>query len=172
VGTPVHELTNAIEDVDSFRSNAARRLRLAAEGSSKGLRHIALEQALREMLLPSDRSVAAVEWAVQTTISRSGQVSIDRLAHACGLSKRQLERQYLDTVGLTPKIFARTIRFQRALHGLRRGEPAASVATACGFADQSHLAREFRRFAGAAARDVNLAHVVFVQDGHAGGIAD
>jgi AraC-like DNA-binding protein len=169
LGAPVHNLTNSIEDVDSVRPNAARRLRLAVEQLP---RFAALERTLREDLLPRNRSTAAVEWAVSTTVNCSGRVSIDRLAHSCGVSGRQLERQYLDAVGLTPKIFARTIRFQRALQALRCGRSAASVATACGFADQSHLAREFRRFAGAAAREVNLAHVVFVQDSRDVAIAD
>jgi AraC-like DNA-binding protein len=158
-GVPLHELTDAIECVDSVRPAAARQLRPALE------RDIAsLERALRATFITAHRP-GAVERAVKVTVARAGQVSIDRLAQMCGVSGRQLERQYLDTVGLTPKSFARTVRFHRALQGLRRGKPAASVATACGFADQSHLAREFRRFAGASTREVDLTHVVFVQDG-------
>ena len=162
-GLPLHELTDTIECIENVRPVAARRLRSVLE--SDGTRDVAsLERALRETFVTAARPTA-VERAVKVTLARAGQVSIDRLAQVSGVGGRQLERQYLDAVGLSPKTFARTVRFQRALQGLRRGNSAASVATACGFADQSHLAREFRRFAGTAAREVNLSHVVFVQDG-------
>jgi AraC-like DNA-binding protein len=37
---------------------------------------------------------------------------------------------------------------QRAVELLKRGRPAADVAAACGFCDQSHMSRTFRRFLG------------------------
>jgi AraC-like DNA-binding protein len=169
LAAPLHQLTDAIECADSVRSKAARALRSAIEESTN---IHAIEQALRATLLNTHRSSASVEWAVRTTLARAGRVSIDALAHGCGVSGRQLERQYLEEVGLAPKAFARTVRFQHALRQLRAGCPAATVAMACGFADQSHLAREFRRFAGAALKHVNLTDVVFVQDVPPAPIAD
>ena len=87
----------------------------------------------------------------------------DALAASAGLGVRQLERQFLDAVGLSPKRFAKTARFQRTLQLLRDGQSPADVASLCGFADQAHLAREFRSVAGTSAREVNLAGVAFLQ---------
>jgi AraC-like DNA-binding protein len=162
---PLHELTNRVHAVDDFIGVVARRLRGAIGHCRVSRQRVRrLEDVFRATFRPSLRSSSAIDHAVRMTFDRGGRVTIDALARACGLSARQLERQYLDAVGLTPKTLARTVRFQRALRHLQRGEPAAGVAVACGFADQPHLAREFRRFAGAAARDVNLAHVAFLQD--------
>jgi AraC-like DNA-binding protein len=55
-------------------------------------------------------------------------------------------------VGLTPKVYGRVRRFQRALDSaaLARERGWCGVALASGFCDQPHLNREFRAFAGLA----------------------
>ncbi len=173
LAAPVHEITDRIHSVDDVRRGTSRRFQdVVREGLTWRQRIGRIERVLRATLRTELRSPRSIECAVGLTLARKGHLTIDALADACGIGVRQLERQYLDVVGLTPKVFARTVRFQRALHGLRLRAPAASVAAACGFADQPHLAREFRRFAGTAARDVNLANVAFLQDGVAPAVAD
>lgn len=50
---------------------------------------------------------------------------------------------------MTPKTLARMVRFNRALELSRQGDDNwAGIAADCGYADQAHLAREFRDFAG------------------------
>jgi AraC-like DNA-binding protein len=82
---------------------------------------------------------------------RCGQVSVNALATATGLTQRHLERRFLDTVGVSPKRLARLARFQRALRLLnRRDMPRGGTETAavCGYADQAHFIRDFRSLAG------------------------
>ena len=77
--------------------------------------------------------------------------SIDLLATYSGLSRRQLERRFLSTTGLTPKTLHRIFRFQRTLR-LRAASPHApwaALAADAGYYDQSHLIADFRQFAGA-----------------------
>lgn len=63
------------------------------------------------------------------------------------LSERHFRRRFRERVGIAPKLLARIQRFQQALR--RAGlKPLASVAAECGYADQSHLVRDFRQFAG------------------------
>jgi len=100
--------------------------------------------------------------AVRAAMASGGDMDVDALARLAGLGVRQLERQFLEDVGLSPKGFLRTARFQRALGLLRDGCPPADVAALCGFSDQPHLAREFRAFAGVPAREVSLADVPFL----------
>jgi AraC-like DNA-binding protein len=50
--------------------------------------------------------------------------------------------------GVTPRELRSRTRFQAAARELRTSATAiVDVAASCGFADQSHLTREFRRFA-------------------------
>jgi transcriptional regulator GlxA family with amidase domain len=48
-------------------------------------------------------------------LDRKGAVRVGEIADHARLSMRQYERRFLEEVGLTPKTFARTTRFQRAL---------------------------------------------------------
>lgn len=60
-------------------------------------------------------------------------------------------RRFREQIGLTPKAYANIVRFNRALE-LARGPKAtwAEIALDCGYYDQSHLVRDFQRFAGRA----------------------
>jgi AraC-like DNA-binding protein len=166
LGLPLHEITGRIEDAGAVCGAAASRLRAAIEQSrNRDERFHWAEASIRATLRRVVGSSDAISLAVRAIERRAGMLTVDMVARACGLGPRQLERRFLDDVGVTPKAMARIVRFQRALRELRSGLPPADVAAACGFADQPHLAREFRRFAGLPARAVDLAHVAFLQDG-------
>jgi len=65
-----------------------------------------------------------------------------------GPGRPQLERLFRERVGVTPKVYARLLRFEASLSLARRGARWAEVAAGAGFADQSHLVREYRALAG------------------------
>jgi transcriptional regulator GlxA family with amidase domain len=93
-----------------------------------------------------------------------GRIRIGELAERVYLSRRRLSTLFAAELGITPKEAARTMRFTHAVTrigemvrggGTAPGGPArartldlARVAAECGYADQSHLDREFRAFAG------------------------
>lgn len=90
-----------------------------------------------------------VDEAVRLIERRHGRIAIGEFSAHVNWSPRQLERQFLRRIGIAPKELARTVRFQALLHRAR-GSPAdwASLAVDCGFFDQAHMIREFRRFSG------------------------
>ena len=51
---------------------------------------------------------------------------------------------------MPPKLLGRVLRFSHVMQRLARGdaESWADLAARCGYADQAHLTREFREFAG------------------------
>jgi transcriptional regulator GlxA family with amidase domain len=78
-----------------------------------------------------------------------GTARVADVARAVGWSERHLAARFRTEIGLTPKAAARVIRFDRA----RRMIPGCSgavVAATCGYADQSHLVRDFVEFTGLA----------------------
>jgi AraC-like DNA-binding protein len=77
----------------------------------------------------------------------SGQ-SVGSVAAEVGWSDRHLTNRFRAEVGLRPKETARVARFDRARRALHPGTLIGDVAAAHGYADQSHLVREFRALAG------------------------
>jgi AraC-like DNA-binding protein len=90
------------------------------------------------------------------TIDRyKGAVSMQRIALELGTTLRKIERKFHDHIGLSPKIFAATRRF---CHGMKllttaNTSSGAEVALHCGYSDQAHFIREFRRYAGRTPRN-------------------
>ena len=76
------------------------------------------------------------------------QVSLASLSSVARLSRFELVRRFREQTGLTPHAFQTNLRIDRARRMLTAGEPIATVAAACGFADQPHLTRTFRRAVG------------------------
>ena len=77
--------------------------------------------------------------------------SVTELASTACLGKKQFERLFNELVGANPKEYARIVRFQKSLKLLQHGSEdtsLAQLACQCGYADQSHFIREFRRFSG------------------------
>lgn len=71
------------------------------------------------------------------------QISLQELAALCGLSRFQLIRHFRQVTGLTPHAYQVDRRINHGRELLKRGLPAAEVAYATGFSDQSHFQRAF-----------------------------
>lgn len=96
---------------------------------------------------PPDREMSRAVRALEVNGSRT---SVDEIARETGLGRRQFERRFRASVGLSPRTFARIARLQQALGAVRAGQSLADAAAACGYCDQAHMARDFRLLAGAA----------------------
>lgn len=86
---------------------------------------------------------------------KEGQVSIKNMADVACLSVKQLERKFSALVGLNPKQFLRTIRFQNVLKIKREKSflDNTSVAMVCGYFDQSHFIHDFKTITGLTPRN-------------------
>jgi len=74
--------------------------------------------------------------------------SIGEIGAQRGISRFQLIRAFKQTFGLTPEDFRRQLRVERARALLAGQRQLSEVAFCAGFADQSHMTREFRRLVG------------------------
>ena len=72
------------------------------------------------------------------------------LANGAGLSPFHLERLYVRYTGLTPRQQQTLARLRQVRTLLGEGVGLSEAAAACGFADQSHLNRVFKRLMGVA----------------------
>lgn len=111
------------------------------------------QQLVEEFLLRQLFTTATrprFEAAVKEIIRSRGQTRVHEVAAGVGCSSRQLEREFRVGVGLSPKAFARIIRFQNLLRLVGEGalREWTSLALEGGYADQPHMVREYREFAG------------------------
>ncbi|HEX4732165.1 MAG TPA: helix-turn-helix domain-containing protein, partial [Solirubrobacterales bacterium] len=159
-GVPAGELARmSLEGEDVLGRTAPRlRERLAeASGWDERFAIFAAEMALGRAEAPppgnlrGPRPEVVEAWSI--LIATRGRIRIGDLAERVFLSRRRLSTLFAAELGITPKEAARTMRFTHAIsrigQGVRGGAlDLAATAAECGFADQSHLDREFRAFAG------------------------
>jgi AraC-like DNA-binding protein len=147
LAAPLHELTDRTTPLVDIWNGAARRLEQAlGDARTDAERVRKAEQFLLDRLRP--RVDQAIEVQVQLILRARGQVRIGPLARRMGVSPRQVERRFRDTVGVGPKALSRVVRFQEVLRRLSGDEAWVAVALDCGYYDQAHLIRDFRQFVG------------------------
>jgi AraC-like DNA-binding protein len=150
VGSPMHELANRSIDLEHLLPGARELTERLRDTESWGARFDLLETFLARRLALSAAPSPEVEWSWERLVSTRGSMRIGELAIETGWSPRRLIARFREQIGLSPKAAARVIRFDRAAATLRSGGTVslASLAYECGYADQSHLNREFRELAG------------------------
>lgn len=79
-----------------------------------------------------------------------GNVRIHTLADELHYSERHISRIFQDSMGITPKTFARIVRFQNVIDSILR-QPMLSLCdyiSELGYSDQAHFQREFKQYTG------------------------
>jgi AraC-like DNA-binding protein len=163
---PPGELARTHVDLETLWGQAARELRemLCAADSPARRFHI-LEAALFARLNRPIKRHAAVPTAVDAL--RRG-TAVHDVVDQVGLSHRRFIEVFSAEVGITPKLFGRIQRFQRASE-LARGQASpdwSEVAADCGYFDQSHLIRDFMAFCGVSPAEFLRHSLPLVKENH------
>ncbi|HWA35448.1 MAG TPA: AraC family transcriptional regulator [Cyclobacteriaceae bacterium] len=88
-------------------------------------------------------------WAVNRILSAHGDIRIKALAQESAMSEKQLERKFLQHVGVTPKTLSSIARFCEAKRRLERSNlPLEGLAWDLGYTDHAHFTKSFKLFAG------------------------
>ena len=111
---------------------------------------IALSEAF---LAPRLSTIPALALRVRDLAERMAvDRALLRVEDACtavGLDKRALQRCFRTYVGVSPKWVMQRARLHEAAEQLKRAPRSlAALATALGYADQAHFARDFKRLSG------------------------
>ncbi|MEP7285909.1 MAG: helix-turn-helix transcriptional regulator [Chloroflexota bacterium] len=93
--------------------------------------------------LPSMRTIG------QLIYTRRGQLTMTELAAQCTLSSSQFERRFKHFTSLTPKAYARLVRFESIRNALLLNPSSnlAGLAQEYGYTDQAHFNHDFKAFA-------------------------
>jgi len=124
-----------------------------------------VDQLLLDHVARIQPRMTRVDAAVLAIDAGDPSMSIANLASEYGKGRRQFERDFLRAVGIPAKQYAVIARFHRAARRLSHRRPGelAAIAADAGYADQSHMVRDFQRLAGAAP-SAWKADVAIVQD--------
>lgn len=147
---PMHELVDYSCNSEDFWGREIRettdRLREAADFNE--MKNIVENMLLR--CLGKTKPIDPVDEALNVLLKAGGNLPIEYLAKESFLSLKQFERKCKERVGLSPKIFARIIRFSKA-YRMREANSSISwtaIAHAAGYFDQMHMIRDFKVFTG------------------------
>lgn len=159
-GAPAAVLAGDVVDLRALLgARAARLLERLAEAPTWAARFALLDGALTRLAAVGDdrgdEPAPEVGRAWDLLIASGGTTRVEELARDVGWSRRHLANRFTAELGVGPKTAARVIRFERACDLLRspRRPALADVAATCGYADQPHLARDFRDLAGLTATE-------------------
>jgi AraC-like DNA-binding protein len=151
LGVPASELADAHVDLEVLWGRTAAELReRLCTAATPERRFAVLEEVLLGRLRQSTARHGAIPVALDAFEQPDAVVKVCDLARRIGLSQRRFIQLFTTEVGLTPKLYGRVRRFQRARELVREAtEPDwAAIALECGFFDQSHLIRDLGEFSG------------------------
>jgi AraC-like DNA-binding protein len=157
LGLPMCELARRVVALDDVLG-APRAARLAErlhDAPDWRARFALLDAFLLARLAAAPPVAAELEQAWARLNATGGAIAISQLASEVGWSRRHLAARFQTEAGLSPKAVARILRFARVTGTLRAqgGRGLAEIAYAAGYADQAHLNRDFRAFAGTTPTD-------------------
>lgn len=109
-----------------------------------------LGAALTANLSERTQQHPAVEFALRQLHGAAELATIEDLSRGAGISSRRLARLFSIEVGLTPKLYARVLRFGRVLQAAHGNTHVdwQDIAFRCGYFDQAHFIRDFKAFCG------------------------
>ncbi|HET9204890.1 MAG TPA: helix-turn-helix domain-containing protein [Burkholderiaceae bacterium] len=150
-GGALPALRNRTELLEDLWGPSARELRerlLAAASPQHALQ--VLNEHLLQRLRDAPPPDPLVAFAVAAFHRDPARARVEPVQRQSGCTPAQFIRRFEQAVGLTPKRYARVLRFGVLLPSLVRCGPRdwAQIAAGAGYFDQSHLIREFRQLAG------------------------
>jgi AraC-like DNA-binding protein len=138
----------AFEDVWGRRASTLReRMREAGDVGSK---FDLLENEFLRRLSGRQPEIQPAAVSLALSALQGGQVTIQEISRQTGLSARRLSEVFREQIGVSPKLYQRILRFQRAVQQMHLGTDVRwmELALECGYYDQSHFVNDFREFSG------------------------
>lgn len=150
----VHHFNNSLISLDNIWGKPGLELEEKIIESSYNIAEtiLIMENFLRDILKDRRQRGAdkVTHSAVQSILKTQEETDVYELAQKMDISTRYLHQCFSDHVGVNPKLFSKLVRFHNSVKLVeqKRKESLTSVAYECGYFDQSHFIRDFKRFSG------------------------
>ena len=119
-----------------------------------------LEDYVQSLLPIAKGRLSVIDEAVELMDNHKGSVSVEDVASQLKISKRYMEKKFLEKVGVSPKFYARIKRFVSLSKEVayNKNFDWQDIVFEYGFHDQSHLVKEFMEFNKMNPSDYHLKH--------------
>jgi AraC-like DNA-binding protein len=143
---PGRVIVNEHYEADVVLGGAVAHLRSRLEEAKSFAERIQIADTYLGARIPRVDDESSVDAAVQEMVLKEGCVRIAGLASCAGLGVRQFERRFADLLGISPKLYARIVRFEAAIRK-RTIFPNGNwtrIAHELGYHDQMHMIHDFQ----------------------------
>ena len=148
-GPVVAEVGESIVGLDDLVGADARRLGERIQSAPTWVERARLLDAfLLDRCARGPEPSSEVNKAWDLLVQSGGTSTIGEIAREVGWSHKHLITKFRQQVGVAPRLAARLLRLSRVWRLIDSGQSWARIAAESGYADQSHLVREFRQFTG------------------------
>lgn len=158
-GIPSHEITNQSLDAEAIFPSYFKEVNEQLFHAPDFTTMIQVVEAfLIKTAAKQLKEAHALDHVSNQLLTMTETVSVDWMAKESYLSNRQLERKFLDRMGVTPKYFNRLVRFENAFR-MKNQFPQKdwlSIAIHCGYHDYQHLVKEYQAFTGKTPNEFHL----------------
>jgi AraC-like DNA-binding protein len=149
-GISMHTLADDAASVSDVLGRSGRKLVDGVRRSRVFAQRVEIAETWTRQLLADARAITAIDHVASLLAIEHGSHTVRTLARQADLSPRQLQRRFLDQVGVSPKLYARLCRIAGVIRA-RNAAPSRTMTDLAhdfGYADQAHLTREFRALSG------------------------
>lgn len=162
IDLPVNNITNEIlpqkfvfgKQYDNWHEQLS-------EKSSDKVKVYFIEQVLLQLFKTPDDLYKQTFQSI-TAVKKGEIVSVDTMCRLSGAYYKKLERNYFKYVGYSPKAFSNIMRFYKSVTMLKSDMISLTdVGFDCGYYDQAHFIREFKKYSGFTPSALQLTDVQF-----------
>jgi len=149
LGVTANALTDQIVLLEDLWGSAGSELAgelLAARNLTEVIDRLSQAIALRALQTLEPASARLARRAVR--LLEGEEVRVANVAKRLGVTARHLRRAFVESVGVGPKDFVRTVRLQRAIRYAETSNDWGRIAADTGYYDQAHLIADFRQLVG------------------------
>lgn len=145
--TDMRKITNSMSELSQFNKNIVNKLKIDPYAKNESI-VLNIENQIERMLEKidaQDNFLKSVEKIIENP-----SIGIEDIQEEYGLSLKTLQRNFYKKIGLSPKKFARIMRFQKAHKKISKEglKNLVVIALSSGYFDQAHFNREYKKLVG------------------------
>lgn len=152
-GVPTSELIENYVDIESLSMQKFRDHCKTMREQSGINKMISLTESFFRKNLSGNRiNLYYLNLAAHLIRKSDGLITVEDLSSKVFISKRQLEREFKQKIGMSPKSYMQLARLNKVNRIIKEGKRVelGDIAYICGYSDQAHFIRDFKKFTGEA----------------------